>query len=103
MLPEALSFSPAFCTVRRGHDCARQYRRAWLRVDLRNGHVFKSWPQLAHELAHAIRAQSAVLDGEICCVDSDGRSNVRDLLFRREWPYFYSFDLLMLTEKTCGR
>jgi bifunctional non-homologous end joining protein LigD len=62
----------------------------------RNGHVFKSWPHLAEEIAHAVRARSAVLDGEICCVDADGRSNFRKLLFRREWPYFYAFDLLML-------
>jgi bifunctional non-homologous end joining protein LigD len=32
----------------------------------RNGHVFKSWPQLAEEVAHAVRAHSAVLDREIC-------------------------------------
>jgi bifunctional non-homologous end joining protein LigD len=41
-------------------------------------------------------ARIAVLDGEICCLDPDGRSNFRNLLFRREWPYFYAFDLLML-------
>jgi bifunctional non-homologous end joining protein LigD len=62
----------------------------------RNGHVFKSWPQLAEEIAHAVRARSAVLDGEICCLDRDGRSNFRNLLFRREWPHLYAFDLLML-------
>jgi bifunctional non-homologous end joining protein LigD len=62
----------------------------------RNGHVFKAWPQLAEEIAHAVRADSAVLDGELCCLDPDGRSNFRNLLFRREWPYLYAFDLLML-------
>jgi bifunctional non-homologous end joining protein LigD len=60
----------------------------------RNGHVFKSWPQLAEEIAHAIRAHSAILDGEICCLEPDGTSNFRSLLFRRQWPYFYAFDLL---------
>jgi ATP-dependent DNA ligase len=35
-----------------------------------------------------------VLDGEICCLDPDGRSNFNALLFRREWPYFYAFDIL---------
>jgi bifunctional non-homologous end joining protein LigD len=62
----------------------------------RNGHLFKSWPQLGEEIAHAVRAQSAVLDGEICCLDPDGRSNFRNLLFRRAWPHLYAFDLLML-------
>ena len=34
------------------------------------------------------------MDGEICCLQADGRSEFNDLLFRREWPYFYAFDLL---------
>jgi bifunctional non-homologous end joining protein LigD len=38
--------------------------------------------------------RSALLDGEICCLESDGRTNFHALLFRREWPYFYAFDLL---------
>jgi bifunctional non-homologous end joining protein LigD len=54
-----------------------------------NGHTFKSWPQLAEEVAHAVRCRSAVLDGEICCLRPDGRSHFKDLLFRREWPWFY--------------
>src|SRR4051812_33915658 len=62
----------------------------------RNGHVFKAWPQLAEEIAHAARCWSAVLDGEICCLDSDGRSNFNRLMFRRDWPYFYAFDLLSI-------
>jgi hypothetical protein len=33
-------------------------------------------------------------DGEVVCLDARGRSNFRSLLFRREWPYFYAFDLL---------
>jgi bifunctional non-homologous end joining protein LigD len=35
-----------------------------------------------------------VIDGEIVCLDARGRSNSKSLLFRREWPYFYAFDLL---------
>jgi bifunctional non-homologous end joining protein LigD len=69
----------------RGHHCE---------LVSRNGHIFKSWPYLCREIAHAIRADSAVLDGEICCLEPDGRSHFRKLLFRREWPYFYAFDLL---------
>lgn len=62
----------------------------------RDGHTFKSWPQPAEEIAHAVRVTRAVLDGEICCLDRDGRSNFKNLLFRRKWPYFYAFDLLSL-------
>jgi len=39
-------------------------------------------------------AGHGVLDGEICCLNPDGRSNFNDLLFRREWPFFLAFDLL---------
>ena len=38
----------------------------------------------------------AVLDGELCCVDSDGGSNFYRLMFRREQPYFYAFDVLAM-------
>jgi len=69
----------------RGHRCE---------LVSRNGSTFKSWPQLAEEIAHAVRAHDAILDGEICCLDPDGRSNFNHMLFRREWPYFYAFDLL---------
>jgi bifunctional non-homologous end joining protein LigD len=37
---------------------------------------------------------SAVLDGEIVCLEPDGRSNFYKLLFRRDWPSFVAFDLL---------
>lgn len=58
--------------------------------------MFRQWPQVAEELAHAVRAHSAVLDGEICCLEPDGRSHFKKLLFRREWPHFYAFDVLRI-------
>ena len=39
-----------------------------------NAHTFTQWPQLAEEIAHAVRADSAVLDGEISCLEPDGRT-----------------------------
>jgi hypothetical protein len=74
----------------RGHQC---------QLVSRNGTVFKSWQQLAEEIAHAVRVNDAILDGEICCLDPDGRSNFNNLLFRREWPYLYAFDLLRVDER----
>ena len=35
-----------------------------------------------------------MLDGEIFCLDPDGKPQFRDLLFRRAEPVFYAFDLL---------
>ena len=43
-----------------------------------------------------IYGRSAVLDGEICCLEPDGRTDFRKLLFRREWPYFYAFDVVSI-------
>jgi bifunctional non-homologous end joining protein LigD len=71
----------------KGHHC---------QLVSRNGHQFKSWPYLAEEIAHAVRTHSAVLDGEIVCLDANGCSRFYDLLFRREWPYFLAFDVLSI-------
>lgn len=62
----------------------------------RCGNVYKSWPYLRDELAHAVRCRSAVLDGEIACLEPDGRSHFYNLMFRREWPFFLVFDVLWL-------
>jgi len=70
-----------------GHRCTLVSRR---------GHVFKQWPQLAEELAHTVKADHAVLDGEIVCLQPDGRSDFNKLLFRRDWPFFFAFDLLTI-------
>jgi ATP-dependent DNA ligase len=70
-----------------GHHCKLVSRR---------GHTFKHWPMLTNELAHAVRCDSAILDGEICCLDEHGRSDFKKLLFRRDWPFFFALDLLEL-------
>src|SRR5690242_13925677 len=50
----------------RGHVCMLRSR---------NGHVFTKFSLLAEEIAHSVRAMDCVLDGEIVCIDPDGRSN----------------------------
>jgi bifunctional non-homologous end joining protein LigD len=58
----------------------------------RNGNVFHGFAELATWIAEHLRVESAVLDGEIACVDEGGRPVFRDLLFRRRqcvfivWP-----------------
>ena len=37
-----------------------------------------------------------MLDGEVTCIQPDGRSDFYSLMFRPEWPVFYAFDLLSL-------
>ena len=41
-----------------------------------------------------MKGRRCVLDGEIVCLDSYGKSQFRDLLFRRAEPFFYAFDIL---------
>jgi bifunctional non-homologous end joining protein LigD len=43
--------------------------------------------------------ESAVLDGEIACLDESGRPTFRDLIFRKRQCIFIAFDLLYLNGK----
>jgi hypothetical protein len=56
--------------------------------------VSRNGNSLAGDLGAVLRRQRAVLDGEIVCLDSKGRSEFDDLLSRRGEPYFYAFDLI---------
>src|SRR5690348_11293452 len=60
----------------------------------RNGNEFSSFPELNISLPLECRAQAAVLDGEIVCLDDTGQTNFENLLFHRGEPRFYAFDLL---------
>jgi bifunctional non-homologous end joining protein LigD len=65
----------------------------------RKGNTFRGFAELADWIAKHLRVQSAVLDGEIACVDEGGRPVFRDLLFRRRQCVFIAFDLLFLNGK----
>jgi bifunctional non-homologous end joining protein LigD len=59
----------------------------------RNGHPF------SFDLRVPLHMGKTVLDGEIVCVDKQGRPQFRDLLFHRGEPCFFAFDLLMIDGK----
>lgn len=65
----------------------------------RNGNEFHGFTDLATWIAKHLRVDSAVLDGEIACVDEAGRPIFRDLLFRRRQCVFIAFDILFLNGK----
>jgi bifunctional non-homologous end joining protein LigD len=67
----------------------------------RNGHPFASFSELASRIGCALMPRSLMLDGEIVCIDQDGRCQFNDLLFRRGDPCFVAFDLLQAKAKTC--
>ena len=70
-----------------------------VRLVSRNGNRFSSFAELCASLEFFLNAKSAVLDGEIVCLDENGRSQFNELLFRRSTPQFCAFDLLSLTGK----
>src|SRR6266581_7900370 len=76
---------------------------AYCRLVSWNGHNFKAWPALCAAIATNLRAESAVLDGELVCLDDDGKPDFRALPFRRAEPVFYVFDVLMLDGRAVCR
>ena len=65
----------------------------------RNGNTFCGFAELATWIAAHLKVESAVLDGEIACIDGEGRPIFRDLLFRKSTCIFVAFDLLYLNGK----
>jgi bifunctional non-homologous end joining protein LigD len=65
-----------------------------VRLVSRNGNTFKSFPDLCEGLARDLKGRCCVLDGEIVCLDTHGKPQFRDLLFRHAKPFFYAFDML---------
>src|SRR5947207_15260456 len=65
----------------------------------RNGNVSRGFVELGTWIAEHLRVESAVLDGEIACVDDSGWANFRALLFCQRQCIFIAFDLLLLNGK----
>jgi bifunctional non-homologous end joining protein LigD len=63
------------------------------------GNFFRGFAELATWLAEHLKAESAVLDGEIACIDGEGQPIFTDLLFRKSTCIFVAFDLLYLNGK----
>jgi bifunctional non-homologous end joining protein LigD len=59
---------------------------------------YKSFDSLKTALAK-LKAKNAILDGELVCLDDEGKSRFNQLLRRRAEPAFYAFDLLWLNGK----
>jgi bifunctional non-homologous end joining protein LigD len=66
-------------------------------VSRRRNH-YKSFKELQESLGQ-LRVKNAIIDGEIACVDEEGRSQFNALLFRRGCPIYYAFDILYLNDR----
>jgi len=64
------------------------------RLVSRNGHTYRTFDRLRTSISSELKLRSAILDGEIVCLDGEGRSQFNPLLFRRCNPVFAAFDVL---------
>jgi bifunctional non-homologous end joining protein LigD len=64
----------------------------------RRRNAYKSFQPLRENLAK-LKVRNAVLNGELVCLDSEGRSIFNELMFRRGCPIFYAFDILYLNDR----
>ena len=64
------------------------------RLISRKGNELKSFRVLKESLLAELKVESAVFDGEIVCLNDEGKPEFRDLLHRRGEPRFVAFDLL---------
>ena len=62
----------------------------------RKRHVYRRFGELSQSIVAGLKVQNCILDGEIVCLDDQGRSEFYTLMFHRGEPYFYAFDLLWL-------
>jgi bifunctional non-homologous end joining protein LigD len=61
----------------------------------RRRNAYKSFGELRAHLG-GLKVKNAVIDGELVCLDAEGRSIFNELLLRKGCPIFYAFDLLYL-------
>jgi ATP-dependent DNA ligase len=54
----------------------------------------RAFPVFAKVLARDLNGRRCVLDGEIVCLDPNGKPQFRDLMFRPAEPLFYAFDIV---------
>src|ERR1700692_1171565 len=83
------------------HDGFRALAHIWdgkCELVSRRRNAYKSFQELRDSLAK-LKVENAVIDGELVCLDTEGRSIFNELLFRRGYPIFYAFDLLYLNGK----
>ena len=68
--------------------------RATVHLISRSGHRYRRYDPLAMALRCELRCETAVLDGELVCLDDQGRPDFYALLYRRQAPIFVAFDVL---------
>lgn len=60
----------------------------------RTDHVYRQFAPLNSAMAEELAGLEVVLDGEIACLDEQGRTQFNALMYRRASPCFVAFDVL---------
>jgi len=68
----------------------------------RNGNTFQRFKELAKSVASTLESRSAIMDGEIVCLDENGHSLFYELMNGKGKPSFYAFDLLFASSLSCS-
>ena len=77
-----------------GSGRSRTSRRAGAGWPRATATTYRSFAPLRAAILSEVKARDTILDGEIVCLDAEGRSLFNPLLFRRRRPVFAVFDLL---------
>lgn len=77
-----------------GFRCVAYIEHGRCRLVSRNGNEFKSFTPLNLAIADELKDHAVVLDGEIVCLDAEGKSQFYDLFFHRGDARLCAFDLL---------
>src|SRR5215212_5621860 len=76
-----------------GFSALAEIRHGTCRLISRNMNAYKRFDALCAEIANVVR-KDCVLDGEIVCLDSEGKPQFYDLMRGRGAPAFVAFDVL---------
>ena len=94
-VPEAFSHSDYLFEIKwDGFRSLVRIEQGKCRLISRKANEFNSFRVLRESLLAELKVESAVLDGDIVCLNSEGKPAFQDLLFRRGDPRFVAFDLL---------
>ena len=78
-----------------GFRALAEIRNGACRLISRNGKAYKRFDSLGADIAGRI-PKDCILDGEIVCLDAEGKPQFYDLLRGREEPCFVAFDVLTI-------
>jgi bifunctional non-homologous end joining protein LigD len=80
------------------YDGFRALAHVGAQVELvsRRGRQYRQFEELRRAIREDLAVREAVIDGEIVCLDQEGRPQFVELLRRRGEPVFIAFDLLTL-------